>query len=471
MTAFLCTLRMAGDLLLYGAFAAFFAAALGGHPVPWILLLPAVCYGVSSCVSRQPVLRMACGAASLLGLLALPGWADRAACLPAAVYTLYLTVQGEYSLSANRQLDLFLLFCKVYPIFAVFLGIVWDGQTMLTVSLPLAIWAVLLQIFLMRVLRQQPAVYRDPVYLLGNAGLLVVLGVLGFLVSRPAVLGAAQAAVGAFYFSLVVPVLTIPLNLTLFIYSSAFKIFRKTGIIFLVSLGANLLNILLDYVLIFGHLGLPEMGTRGAALGTVTALAVNLGFYAFLGKDYVRFSRKDLSLEKMKQIFRFSLPFLGQETMEDILFVVGLNGIVARLGITELAAYNLIAQFINLILMPMFGYTAANTSLVSEWAGKGDRKQADKTGRYAFGLLCIWFAVFYMILVLGRARFARLISPDTEVIALAAACMPLALLIQLLNYYGNVWKSSLQSLGWQNWTLRKAFIINLLVLGFMGTAA
>ena len=265
--------------------------------------------------------------------------------------------------------------------------------------------------------------------------------------------------------------LTIPLNLLLFIYSSVFKIFRKTGIIFLVSLGANLLNILLDYVLIFGHLGLPEMGTRGAALGTVTALAVNLGFYAFLGKDYVRFSRKDLSLEKMKQIFRFSLPFLGQETMEDILFVVGLNGIVARLGITELAAYNLIAQFINLILMPMFGYTAANTSLVSEWAGKGDRKQADKTGRYAFGLLCIWFAVFYMILVLGRARFARLISPDTEVIALAAACMPLALLIQLLNYYGNVWKSSLQSLGWQNWTLRTAFIINLLVLGFMGAAA
>lgn len=265
--------------------------------------------------------------------------------------------------------------------------------------------------------------------------------------------------------------LTIPLNLLLFIYSSVFKIFRKTGIIFLVSLGANLLNILLDYVLIFGHLGLPEMGTRGAALGTVTALAANLGFYAFLGKDYVRFSRKDLSLEKMGQIFRFSLPFLGQETMENILFVVGLNGIVARLGVTELAAYNLIAQFTNLILMPMFGYTAANTSLVSEWAGKGDRKQADKAGRYTFGLLCIWFAVFYVILVLGREEFIRLISPDTEVITLAAACMPLALLIQLLNYYGNVWKSSLQSLGWQNWTLRTAFIINLLVLGFMGAAA
>ena len=206
-------------------------------------------------------------------------------------------------------------------------------------------------------------------------------------------------------------------------------------------------------------------------MGTVAALVVNLGFYAFLGKDYVRFSRKDLSLKKMGKIFQFSLPFLGQETMEDILFVVGLNGIVARMGVIELAAYNLIAQFTNLILMPMFGYTAANTSLVSEWAGKGDRKRADKAGRYTFGLLCIWFAVFYVILVWGGEGFAEMISPDTEVIALAAACMPLALLIQLLNYYGNVWKSSLQSLGWQNWTLRTAFIINLLVLGLMGAAA
>lgn len=213
MTAFLYSLRMAGDLLLYSAFAAFFAAALGGHPAPWILLLPAVCYGVSSCVFQHRLLRTVCGAVSLAGLLLVPGWADRAAYLPAALYTVYLTVQGEYSLSADRQMDLFLLFCKVYPIFAAALGVVWDGQVMLTVSLPLAIWTVLLQIFLVRVLRQPPAVYRDPLYLLGNAGLLGILGLLGFLVSRPAVLGAAQAGAGALYFNLVVPVLTIPLNL------------------------------------------------------------------------------------------------------------------------------------------------------------------------------------------------------------------------------------------------------------------
>lgn len=213
MTALLHGMRMAGDLLIYSAFASFFVTCLGGRPMPWLLLLPAVCYGASACLSRSRALRTGCGAVCLLGLLALPGWVDRAAFLPALLYTLYLTWQGEYLLSADRQSEVFLLFCKVYPVFALVLGMVWDGKVMRTVSLPLAIWAVFLQIFFMRVLRQAPDARRDPVYLLGNAGSLLVPGAVCFLLSRPAVLGGAERAAGAVYFGLVVPVLEVPLAL------------------------------------------------------------------------------------------------------------------------------------------------------------------------------------------------------------------------------------------------------------------
>lgn len=213
MTAFLHGLRMMGDLLIYSAFAAFFAACLGGTPAAQILLLPALCYGVSACFLNRPILRTGCAAVSLLGLLLVPDWVDRAAYLPAVFYPLYLAWKGEYLLSADRQADIFLLFCKAYPVFAVLLSLAWNGKVMLAVSLPLAVWAVLLQIFLMRVLRQAPALYRNPGYLLANAGLLILLGVFGFLVSCPTVLGAAQTAGGAVYFGLVVPVLTVPLSL------------------------------------------------------------------------------------------------------------------------------------------------------------------------------------------------------------------------------------------------------------------
>ena len=212
-TAFLHGLRMLGDLLIYGTFAAFFTACLGGGPAPLLLLLPAFCYGVSACFSQCRILRTGCAVLSLLGLLLVPDRVDQAAYLPAVFYAVYLAWKGDYLLSSSRQSDVFFLFCKVYPVFAVTLSLIWDADVMLTVSLPLTVWAAFLQIFLMRVLRQAPAVYQKPSYLLRNAGSLAVLAALGFLLSRPTVLGGAQAVVKAVYFGLVVPVLTLPLAL------------------------------------------------------------------------------------------------------------------------------------------------------------------------------------------------------------------------------------------------------------------
>lgn len=212
-TAFLHGLRMLGDLLIYGTFAAFFTACLGGGPAPLLLLLPAFCYGVSACFSQRRILRTGCAVLSLLGLLLVPDRVDQAAYLPVVFYAVYLAWKGGYLLSAGRQSDMFFLFCKVYPVFAVTLSLIWDADVMLTVSLPLAVWAAFLQIFLMRVLRQAPAVYQKPSYLLRSAGSLAALAALGFLLSRPTVLGGAQAVVKAVYFGLVVPVLTLPLAL------------------------------------------------------------------------------------------------------------------------------------------------------------------------------------------------------------------------------------------------------------------
>ena len=102
-TAFLHGLRMLGDLLIYGAFASFFAACLGGGSVPLLLLLPAFCYGVSACLSQRRILRTGCAAISLLGLLAL-GWMDRAAFLPTVFYALYLAWKGDYPISAGSRM-------------------------------------------------------------------------------------------------------------------------------------------------------------------------------------------------------------------------------------------------------------------------------------------------------------------------------------------------------------------------------
>lgn len=87
----------------------------------------------------------------------------------------------------------------------------------------------------------------------------------------------------------------------------------------------------LDYILIYGKLGLPAFGAKGAALGSILSLIVYLGIYSYTARHLVQIDlRIPQILKKIKDKIRFSIPFLAQEFMEDILFVVGLNMIVAR---------------------------------------------------------------------------------------------------------------------------------------------
>lgn len=138
--------------------------------------------------------------------------------------------------------------------------------------------------------------------------------------------------------------LSIPLNLIIFLYSAVFKIFKKTNHIFTTTLFINILGVFLDYILIYGKLGFPEFGAKGAALGSILSLGVYLAIYSYIARNFVWIDIhiSDI-LRKLKQQITYSLPFLAQEFMEDILFVVGMNMIIARIGTIELSVYIMVS--------------------------------------------------------------------------------------------------------------------------------
>lgn len=83
---FLHTLRLAGDLSFYYAFAGFFAASFGGTPMPLVLVWPALCFGLASCFEGSRPLRTTLAALSAAALLFLPTGADKLCCFPAACW-------------------------------------------------------------------------------------------------------------------------------------------------------------------------------------------------------------------------------------------------------------------------------------------------------------------------------------------------------------------------------------------------
>ena len=74
--------------------------------------------------------------------------------------------------------------------------------------------------------------------------------------------------------------LSIIINLLLFTNSAYLKIKEKTKYILIGNLTASIINVVLDYILVFGKFGMPKLGMIGNAIGSVIALLVNLLIYA-----------------------------------------------------------------------------------------------------------------------------------------------------------------------------------------------
>lgn len=140
---FLHTLRLAGDLSFYYAFAGFFAASFGGTPMPLVLVWPALCFGLASCFEGSRPLRTTLAALSAAALLFLPTGADKLCYFPAAVYPVQLAYTGDFALSPMRQAERLRWLCRVWPFFAVAM-LLWNANAVLSAALPFATAAAVL---------------------------------------------------------------------------------------------------------------------------------------------------------------------------------------------------------------------------------------------------------------------------------------------------------------------------------------
>jgi putative MATE family efflux protein len=135
-------------------------------------------------------------------------------------------------------------------------------------------------------------------------------------------------------------------------------------------------NIILDYVLIFGHYGFPEMGISGAALATNIAEIVTFVFYLlwaiFSGDnikyDLFRFPRPVRDLQQ--RLLGISVPVMFQYFFSfSAWFVFFL--IIEQIGETALAASNIARSIYMVLMIPVWGLSASINTMVSNIIGQG----------------------------------------------------------------------------------------------------
>ena len=186
--------------------------------------------------------------------------------------------------------------------------------------------------------------------------------------------------------------------------SSFFSGIGRTRIVMWVNLEMTAINIVLDYILIFGYLGFPEMGIKGAAIATVIA-----GFYNFIAYILIivrpSYNRRFQTLkgwrfdrELFARLLRFGLPSGVQFFLDMAGFTIFIM-ILGRLGTVSLAATNIAFNINTIAFMPMIGCGIAVSVLVGEYLGKNRPDLAWKSTYSAFFMTFAYMAAISALYV------------------------------------------------------------------------
>lgn len=151
----------------------------------------------------------------------------------------------------------------------------------------------------------------------------------------------------------------------------------ETWTIMWVHFFATGVNIILDYFLIFGNLGFPQLGMKGAAIATVASAWSGAGIIFFwmlrpkFRQKYATFRRRHFKLDLFKRLMRFGLPN-GAQFMLDMLGFTMFILLVGRFGTFELAATNIAFNINSFAFMPMIGVGIAVEITVGQRLGENN---------------------------------------------------------------------------------------------------
>ena len=195
----------------------------------------------------------------------------------------------------------------------------------------------------------------------------------------------------------------------------AIGITKETEIIFAIS---GMLNLLLDYLLIFGIGPLPELGLAGAAWATATSFVfIFFGIMIILRRrGLLGFGPMPGALSGLSDILRFSVPTVSMQIMVPItsLFVTYL---LAGYGSETVAAYGVASRIETLALTGVFAVSVAITPFVAQNFGAGAFDRIDDTIVFAGRIsLCLGVLLFALLALLGPT-IARIFSDDPDVIS------------------------------------------------------
>ena len=238
---------------------------------------------------------------------------------------------------------------------------------------------------------------------------------------------------------------------------------------------ATALNLVLDYALIFGNWGFPEMGIKGAGIATVLAGVFSFVLYMVLicresnNRIYNTLNGWKPEKELFMRLMKFGFPS-GVQFFLDIAGFSAFILLVGRLGTANLAATNIAFNINTLAFMPMIGCGIAVSVLVGQYLGKDKPDLAQKSVYSGFHMTFIYMitiaAAYVLIPDIFVAPFFAKADPEsfTEIYGLSVILLRFVAIYSVFDTMNIIFASAIKGAGDTRFVMFMMVLISGLIM-------
>ena len=185
---------------------------------------------------------------------------------------------------------------------------------------------------------------------------------------------------------------------------------------------ANIINVAVAYVLIFGHFGLPALGVAGSAIGAASGRGIGAAYMLFV----MARGRKAISLHGSwgwrpqvatgRQLFTLGVPAAVEQMLSSGAFMV-LLAVVALIGTPALAAQQIAFTALSIAFLPGIAFSITATALVGQSIGARLPSDARRAWNISLRWAIAWLGIGGVLVFIFSEQLMRIYSSDSEVIS------------------------------------------------------
>ncbi len=224
---------------------------------------------------------------------------------------------------------------------------------------------------------------------------------------------------------------------------------------------AMVVNVALNWVLIYGNLGAPALGVEGAALASTIASWIGLAYIAFLfgRRTTIPGAAGPLGLRRSEfwRMLRFGVPNGMNWFLEFAAFLLFINVVVADLGTATLAAMMVVFNLNSVAFMPAFGLTSAGAILCGQAIGNGRPDDVPKFVKTTMVVAATWQCTVGLVYLAVPAYLMQWFAPkdaqSADLVEVGAVMLAISAAWQLFDAVVLTLSEALRSAGDTAWTM------------------